>query len=73
MDPVLFIFSSCLLFFWMQVIVVKKASATYLADEYMMLGANHIDICKPVNKMDDGYIKLLDLLIQIMEPEAERN
>ncbi len=64
-------------FFWgcwvfhMQLIVVEKASAIHLANEWMTLDANHVNICKPKDKRDDGYRKVVQILEMIMEPQGD--
>jgi hypothetical protein len=53
--------------FHMQVIVVSRVSATHLVDEVMDLYANHVDICKPKDKGDNGYRKVLQILVHVMK------
>jgi hypothetical protein len=49
-------------------LVVPWASATQLTrNNNMSLDANHIDICKPHSKTDEGYMKLMGILELIME------
>ncbi|CAM6055750.1 unnamed protein product [Sphagnum tenellum] len=51
-----------------KVLVVPWASATQLSRNHnMSLDANHIDICKPHSKNDEGYMKLVGILELIME------
>ncbi len=48
--------------------MVPWASATQLSrNNNMSLDANHIDICKPHSKNDEGYTKLVEILELIME------
>ncbi|CAK9274138.1 unnamed protein product [Sphagnum jensenii] len=56
---------------YMKVIVVERASATRLANEWMTLEANHVNICKPEDKRDDGYRKVMQILEMIMEPQGD--
>jgi hypothetical protein len=51
----------------MQVIVVSRVSATHLVDEVMDLYADHVDICKPKDKGDNGYRKVLQILVHVMK------
>ncbi|CAM6055746.1 unnamed protein product [Sphagnum tenellum] len=50
-----------------EVLVVPLASVTKLAGHSMIVKANHVDICKPANKGDPGYEKLLEILEMILE------
>jgi pimeloyl-ACP methyl ester carboxylesterase len=51
-----------------RVLVVPWASATQLTrHNNMTLYANHIDICKPRSKNDEGYRKLVSFLGHIMK------
>jgi len=46
------------------------ASVTKLAGHSMIVKANHVDICKPATKGDQGYQKLLEILEMILVPDS---
>jgi hypothetical protein len=53
-----------------EVLVVPLASVTKLAGHSMIVRANHVDICKPATKGDQGYQKLLEILEMILLPDS---
>ncbi len=58
--------------FRMQVLVVPEASAIHLANENMpLLDADHVNICKPKNKKDPGYQKVVRILEFVMKPQGD--
>jgi hypothetical protein len=59
-----------LVLFFLKVLVVPLASVTKLAGHSMIVRANHVDICKPATKGDQGYQKLLEILEMILVPDS---
>jgi hypothetical protein len=59
-----------LVLFFLKVLVVPLASVTKLAGHSMIVRANHVDICKPATKGDQGYQKLLEILEMILLPDS---
>jgi hypothetical protein len=53
-----------------EVLVVPLASVTKLAGHSMIVKANHVDICKPATKGDQGFEKLLEILEMILVPDS---
>ncbi len=56
--------------FFLKVLVVPLASVTKLAGHSMIVKANHVDICKPATKGDQGFEKLLEILEMILVPDS---
>jgi len=59
-----------LVLFFLKVLVMPLASVTKLAGHSMIVMANHVDICKPATKGDQGYQKLLEILGMILVPDS---